>query len=108
MLILFGDLINKVLSRQLTSCPTLIRPDFRIPFYLHTDANQVRLEAMLIQIVDGIEHPIGYVCRTLSKAEKIYATTELGCLEAIWALEKFRPYLEGQDITLITDHFSLR
>ena len=92
----------------LTSSPTLIRPNFRLPFYLHTDASQIGLGAMLTQIVDGTEHPIAYASRSLSKAERNYATTELECLSAIWALEKFRPYLEGQDITLITDHSSLK
>ena len=97
------------LKDKLTSSPLLVRPDLTRPFIIHTDASSIGLGAMLTQVTDGEEHVIAYASRTLSDAEKNYPATELEILAVLWAVEKkFRPYVEGQEITVISDHSSLR
>ncbi|XP_025268292.1 uncharacterized protein K02A2.6-like [Camponotus floridanus] len=51
---------------------------------------------------------IGMASWALSEAEKKYSTTEQECLAVVWSIKKFRPYLEGYNFKVITDHSSLR
>lgn len=54
------------------------------------------------------EHPIEYASRLLSTAERNYSTTERGTLAIVWAVDKFRGYIEGSSVVLLTDHQPLR
>lgn len=56
----------------------------------------------------GGEKPICYFSKKLNKSQKNYSVTELECLAAILAVEKFRPYIELHPFTIITDHSSLK
>lgn len=96
------------IRERLTTFPVLSCPDFSTPFVLQTDASNVGLGAVLSQTVDGNERAIAFASRTLTDAERKYSTTELECLAVVWAIKKFRPYLEGYRFTVITDHTSLR
>ncbi|GBM25140.1 Retrovirus-related Pol polyprotein from transposon 297 [Araneus ventricosus] len=44
----------------------------------------------------------------LSSAEKNYSTTEREALAVVWALDKFRRYIEGADIIVASDHQPLK
>lgn len=91
------------IKEQLISSPVLTCPDFSKTFTLHCDASSYGLGAVLTQ-EDGV---IAYASRSLTKAERKYSTTELECLAVLWAIEKFRCYLEGYYFEVITDHASL-
>ncbi|UYV84377.1 hypothetical protein LAZ67_X001970 [Cordylochernes scorpioides] len=60
------------LKKALMSEPVLAYFEEQLPTELHTDASGYGIGAILVQINDGKERPVGYASRTLSKAEKNY------------------------------------
>ncbi|GBN40848.1 Retrovirus-related Pol polyprotein from transposon 17.6 [Araneus ventricosus] len=54
------------------------------------------------------ELPIEYASRLLNSAERSYSTTKREALAVVWALNKFRGYIEGYKITVASDHQPLK
>lgn len=95
------------LKNCLVSAPVLAIPDFTQPFSIHCDASNFALGAVLTQEIEGESHPIAYVSRKLRGGEVNYHTTEKECLAVVFALDKFRPYIEGYKFKVYTDHNAL-
>jgi len=89
------------------TAPTLSCPNFKEPF-VQTDASSVDLGTILTQAIEGEEKVIVFASRALADPEKKCSVTEQECLAVVWAIQKFRPYLEGYRFTVITNHNSLR
>lgn len=95
------------IKQALVSAPILCSPDFELPFTIQTDASNTGLGAVLTQIQNDEEKVIAFASRSLLSSERNYSVTERECLGVIFAIEKFRPYVEGRKFTVITDHYSL-
>lgn len=96
------------LKNALVTAPVLATPDFKKPFTVHCDASGFGLGGMLSQNIEGHDHPIAFVSRTLNKAERNYSATEREALAVLYAVEKFEPYLGLQKFKVVTDHASLK
>jgi hypothetical protein len=55
-----------------------------------------------------VERVIGYWSQMFKGAEQHYSTTECEALAAKEGLVKFQPFIEGETITLVTDHSALQ
>ena len=96
-------------KERLTSTPILALPRREGHFILDTDACAVQVGwTLLQQKPDKSILPVGYYSRDLIPAEQICSTTDRECLAVVWACLCLRPYLEGQEFLIQTDHSSLR
>ncbi|GBN22732.1 Transposon Tf2-9 polyprotein [Araneus ventricosus] len=99
----------QTLKQRLVAPPVLRQVDPTKPFIIRTDASGYALGAVLLQgDSPADERPIEYASRLLSSAEKNYSTTEREALAVVWALDKFRGYIEGADIIVASDHQPLK
>ena len=98
------------LKQALITAPVLhlYRPDRETE--LHTDASKDGYGAILLQRcpTDKEMHPVYYMSRKTTTAEKNYHSYELETLAIVKALEKFRIYLQGIKFKIITDCSALQ
>ncbi|GFV98515.1 retrovirus-related Pol polyprotein from transposon 297 [Trichonephila clavipes] len=64
------------LKAKLVTQPILFAPDFATDFILQTDASEVGAGVVLSQRIEGEEHPIVFLSKKFSKAERNYSTVE--------------------------------
>ena len=85
--------------------PCLAYPDYQERFKLYTDASESGLGAVLSQMKDGIERPIAFASRTLSKSERNYDAHKLEFLALKWAVtDRFHEYLYGGSFEVYMDN----
>nr|GEV08265.1 hypothetical protein [Tanacetum cinerariifolium] len=95
-------------KRKLTEAPILIAPDWDFPFELMCDASNFAIGAVLGQRQEKHFRPIHYACKTMTKAESNYTTTEKEMLAVVYAFEKFRSYHIMNKIIVYMDHSALK
>ena len=97
------------LKQRLLNSPVLVYPDFDLDFILETDAGKDGLGAILSQKkADDKLHPVAYASRSTSSPEKNYSVTKLETLAVVWAVQHFRAYLYGHNVTVITNHSAVK
>ena len=95
------------IRNALTKLSMVYLPDLNSPFIIQTDASEVGLGAVLLQEKDSLKLPIWFASRALKPAELKYSVSEKECLAVVWAIEKFRGYIEYTHFTIQTDHQAL-
>lgn len=78
-------------------------PNFSEQFVLETDASDQELGVVLMQD----DHPVAYLSKPLCSKNPGMSTYEKECMAILMAMEKWRPYLQDKEFTIITDHKSL-
>lgn len=92
------------LKETLTSSPILTIYDPKRETELHCDASSHGFGAILMQKQDdGNFHPISFFSKTTTGSESKYHSFELETMAVLYALERFRVYLEGIKFTIVTD-----
>ena len=99
------DALNKLLD-AITSQPILAYPDFEESFFIHTDASELGLGAILYQKQGDKNRAIAYASRTLQGAETNYHSSRLEFLALKWSItEAFHDYLYyAKDFVVYTDN----
>lgn len=95
--------IKKIFSTDLI----LRLPDKEKVFYVSTDASGSAIGGCLMQQYECL-HPIAYVSRKLSEAERRYSVVEREALAIVWVVTKLESYLLGKEFCLLTDHKPLQ
>ena len=98
------------LKKQFTEEPVLMMPDQTQPFEIKTDASKYAIGAVLTQLdSNGDRHPISFISKTFSPAERNYEIYDHELLAIIWALEEWRHYIQGSPHTtiILSDHKNL-
>ena len=93
------------IKKELSSTPTLRFPSSVSNSYqLVTDSSQKAVGAALHQMINGEPYPIAFFSKKLSQAQLRYSTFDRELLAAYLAVLHFRPLIEGNNVTLFTDH----
>jgi reverse transcriptase-like protein len=85
-------------------------PDLTRPFQIETDASKYAMGAILSQLdSNGDRHPVSFISKTLSPAERNYEIYDRELLAIIRVLEEWRHYIQGSAHTTIvlSDHKNL-
>jgi len=96
------------LRNALASKPILKLPDMNREFIVQTDASDIGLGAVLLQVWENERWPVMYASRKLKTEERNYSIIEKECLAIIWSLKKFYQYLYGRHFVIETDHQPLK
>ncbi|XP_054719150.1 uncharacterized protein LOC129228494 [Uloborus diversus] len=94
----------RALKGSLLKSPILYAPDFSKEFILQTDASESGMRIVLAQMHNGEEHPVLYLSKKFSKAEKNYSVIEKELAAIVYGLKKLAHYLNGQFFRIQTDH----
>ena len=92
--------ILKIFASQ----PVLRLPDFSRPFIVKTDTSAFAWGAALVQVHEGLEHPVQFASGTLISAQRNWAAWKREMYGSLRAITKWNPYLLGEDFILVTDH----
>eukprot|EP00833_Pecoramyces_ruminatium_P016401 jgi/Orpsp1_1/1190433/evm.model.d7180000078941.1 len=98
----------QTLKEKLINAPILKFPQFNKPFIIRTDASYEGIGGVLLQEDDDTnkEHPIHFISRSLTKAERNYGITDLEGAALYYCICKLKPYIMGNPNKTIvyTDH----
>lgn len=95
--------------KRILMSPTILAvPDYSLPFKIYTDASLIAGAAVLTQMHNGEERVIAYHSAKFSRTQQNYSATERECLAVLMGVEKFRPFVDGVQFTVVTDHASLK
>lgn len=98
----------ETLRDGLASSPILALYNPKVETELHCDASARGFGAVLLQRqTNGKLHPIAYFSRSTTDQESRYHSFELETLAIIYALRRFRCYLDGIPFCIVTDCNSL-
>jgi len=88
----------------LTSPPILHKLDTHQPLLVYITATNHTVSVALVQEIEGTQHPVYFVSRTLQDLETRYQMVEKLALSLVHAARRLRPYFQNHSITVKTDY----
>lgn len=99
----------ETLKSLLCSKPVLALYDRTLPTEIHTDACKLGIAGILLQRqTDGTLRPVMYFSRVTSREESVYHSYELETLAVVESLRRFRVYIVGMHVKIVTDCSAVR
>ena len=96
-----------VLKAVLSSKPSMVIYSIDAKHELHTDASSIGLASVLLHAGNEQLHPISYFSPSTTNKKGFYSY-ELEALAVVESLERFKYYVYGKKIKVITDFNALR
>ena len=98
-----------IVKKELCKYPVLSYPRYgpKDEFILTTDASGDGVGAVLSQVQDGEERPLGYGSSSFNRAQRGYSTTEKELAAVRYGVKHFKPYLYGRKFVIRVDHKAL-
>lgn len=97
----------RALKEAVVASTPLFHIDPSCELVLRTDASQLGLGAVLLQIRNGSEEPITFVSRAFTDREQRWATIEQECFAIYFAIHSLTTYLLGRKFVVECDHRNL-
>ena len=92
------------LKEALTTLPVLRAPNFSLSFEMYTDASEIGIAAVLVQLEADVPFPVAYYSRKLQDRETRYSTVEKELLAIMAGLDHFHAYVGHGPVTVHSDH----
>ena len=103
------------IKKALTTTPLVKNFNWQLPITLETDATQRFIGAVLLQphlnsknSERSFLHWVAYFSRKLNDTQQRYSAQERGLLCILLSLQHWHHWIKGGDVTVITDHQSLK
>jgi len=96
--------IFQKMKTTLTSPPILHKPDTHQALLVYITATDYTVSAALVQEIEGTQHPVYFVSRTLKDPETRYQMIEKLALSLVHAAGRLRPYFQNYNIIVKTDY----
>jgi len=95
------------LQKAVSECTQLFYLTYEHPIVLRTDASNVGIGGVLLQIVEGKEQPILFISKTFSDVATRWPTIEQEAYAIFHCVTSLESYLLGQFFHIETDHRNL-
>ena len=97
----------RTLKDVLLKDQVLYFPDLNKAYQLEIDASALGFGAILSQEKNGVMRPIAFASKRANKYEHVYGSTELEACGLVFACKRFRSFITGRPVTVLTDHRGL-
>ena len=77
------------------------------PIFLETDASDYGIGGYLYQVIDGVNHTIMFLSKSLTKQQQRWSVPEKECYAIVQSFEKMEHLIKDRFFTLRTDHENL-
>ena len=94
-------------KQAVVTAQSLTWPNDSDPFILYTDASDIGVGAILVQLQGNVEKPIGCYSRKFTETAQRWSTIEKGFFSLFSSVLYFQSYLLGRTFCIRTDHGNL-
>ena len=91
------------LKAYLANIPTLAKPSVGDVLFLYFVVSNYSTSSVLVKEEGGVQHPIYYTSRSLTRAKVRYPIAEKWAMALVAAARKLRPYFRGHEIAVVTN-----
>ena len=104
----YREIYASVKRHILQKC-SLFWPDYKLPWILRTDASELGMGSVLLQVREGhVLEPLAFIAKTFSATATKWATIKQEAFAIFFAMHKLHHWLIGKSFFVQTDHANLK